>query len=118
MFAAYVAVSVVTAFMNAVSAALTLIRHERVTAFMAKANMPESWMTMLGGFKAAGALGLLIGFWFPLIGTAAAVGLTTFFVLAITAHLRAHDYSFGPQYAFLPLAVVTLTLGLAHNSLS
>ena len=118
MFAAYVAVSVVTAFMNAVSAALTLIRHERVTAFMAKANVPESWMTMLGGLKAAGALGLLVGFRFPSIGTAAAAGLTTFFVLAITAHLRARDYSFGPQYAFLPLAAATLALGLAQNSSS
>lgn len=57
---------------------------------MARAGVPESWMTMLGILKAAGALGLLAGIGVPLIGTAAAAGLILFFVAAIITHLRAH----------------------------
>jgi hypothetical protein len=43
---------------------------------MAKAGVPESWMTMLGIFKAADALGLPVAIGVPLTGTAAAVART------------------------------------------
>ena len=46
-------------------------------------------------FAAHGALGLLIGIFFPMIGIAAAIGLMLFFVAAIATHLRARDFSFG-----------------------
>ena len=42
---------------------------------MAKAGVSESWRTMLGIPKAAGALGLLIGISVPPMGTAAALVL-------------------------------------------
>ena len=60
----------------------------QVTVNMARTGVPESWMTMLGILKAAGALGLLAGFVVPPIGIAAAVGLILFFVGAIITHLR------------------------------
>lgn len=77
--------------------------------------MPQSWITILGVLKAAGAIGLLIGIWVPLIGTAAAVGLVLFFIGAIITHLRAHDYSFGLAVVFLLLAVAALVLKLAAS---
>jgi hypothetical protein len=70
-------------------------------------------MTMLGILKAAGALGLLVGFVVPPIGVAAAVGLTLFYAGAIVTHLRGHFYAFAPPTSFLMLAVAALVLRLS-----
>jgi hypothetical protein len=82
---------------------------------VANAGVPESWLTMLGILKAAGALGLLVGIGVPSIGIAAASGLILFFVAAIITHLRVHDYSFGLAAVFLSLAVSALALRLASS---
>jgi hypothetical protein len=113
MFTAYVVVTVLAAAANAFSATLDFIRYKPILINMARVGVPESWITMLGLLKAAGALGLLIGIGVPLIGTAAAVGLVLFFVGAIITHLRAHDFSFGLALVFLLLAVAALVLRLA-----
>jgi hypothetical protein len=113
MSTAYVVVSVLLAVALAISATLDFARYQQVLINMAKAGVPESWLTMLGTLKAAGALGLLVGFGVPLIGTAAAVGVILFFVGAIITHLRVRDYSFGLAAAFLVLAMAALVLGLA-----
>jgi len=112
MFTAYVVVTVLAAAANVFSATLDFVRYKQVLINMAKAGVPESWITMLGILKAAGALGVLVGFGVPLIGAAAAVGLVLFFVAAIVTHLRARDYSFGLAVGFLTLAVAALVLGL------
>ena len=111
MFTAYVVVTVLAAA-SIFSATCDFVRYKQVSAAMARAGVPESWMTMLGILKAAGALGLLVGIGVPLIGTAAAVGLILFFVAAIITHLCARDYSFGLAVVFLLLAVAALALGL------
>lgn len=113
MFSAYAVVSVLAAAANAGIAALDFVRHEQVLINMAKAGVPESWLTTLGTLKAAGALGLLVGIGAPPIGTAAAVGLTLFYVGAIVTHLRAREYTIGPAAAYLLLAVAALVLRLA-----
>ena len=112
MSAAYVVVTVLAAAANIFSATCDFVRYKQVSIAMAKAGVPDSWMTMLGILKAAGALGLLAGIGVPLIGTAAAVGLILFFVAAIITHLRARDYSFGLPAVFLLLAVGALVLRL------
>ncbi len=68
MFTTYVVVTVLAAAANAFSATLDFIRYKQVLVNMAKAGVPESWITMLGILKAAGALGLLVGIGVPLIG--------------------------------------------------
>ena len=113
MFTAYIIVTLIAAAANAFSATLDFIRYNQVLISMAKASVPDSWITMLGLLKAAGALGLLAGIAVPLIGTAAAVGLVLFFVGAIITHLRAGDYSFGLAVVFLLLAIAALVLRLA-----
>ena len=113
MFPAYVVVTVLAAAANLFSAAADFVRYEQVAINMAKAGVPESWMTTLGILKAAGALGLLVGFVVPPIGVAAAVGLTLFFVGAIVTHLHGHFYAFSLPVTFLTLAVATLVLRLA-----
>ena len=113
MFTAYLIVTVLAAAANIFSATLDFIRFKQILINMARVGVSESWITMLGALKAAGALGLLIGIRVPLIGTAAAVGLVLFFVGAIIAHLRARDYSFGLAAVFLLLAVAALVLRVA-----
>ena len=113
MFIAYVVVTLLAAAANIFSATLDFIRYKQVLINMAKAGVSESWITMLGIPKAAGALGLLIGISAPPMGTAAAVSLVLFFVGAIITHLRARDYSFGLAMVFLLLAVTALVLRLA-----
>jgi len=113
MFTVYIIATVLTAAANFFSATLDFIRYKQVLINMAKAGVPDSWITMLGTLKAAGALGLLVGIGVPLIGTAAAVGLILFFVGAIITHLRARDYSFGLAVVFLLLAVAALVLRVA-----
>ena len=114
MFSAYVAVTLLAIAANAFAATLDFVRHKRVLINAARLGVAESWLTMLGILKAAGALGLLLGLiGVPLVGTAAAIGLVLFFVGAIIAHLRARDYSIGPAAAYLLLAVAALVLDLA-----
>src|SRR5437588_12922108 len=115
MFTPYVVVTILAAAANIFSATLDFIRFKQVLIKMAKAGVPESWITMLGILKAAGAVGLLIGIGVPLIGMAAAIGLILFFVGAIITHLRAHDYSFGLALVFLLLAVAALVLRMASQ---
>lgn len=112
MFIAYLVVTGLAAAANIFSATYDFVRYKQVSIAMARAGVPDSWMTTLGILKAAGALGLLVGIVVPLIGTAAAVGLILFFVGAIFTHLRARDYSFGLAVVFLLLAVAALLLRL------
>src|SRR5206468_110033 len=83
MFTAYLVVTVLAAAANIFSATLDFIRFKQILINMAKVGVSESWITILGVLKAAGALGLLVGIRVPLIGTAAAVGLVLFFVGAV-----------------------------------
>ena len=115
MFIAYIVVTILAAAANTFSSALDFIRYKQVLINMARAGVPESWITMLGILKAAGALELLVGIGMPMIGIAAAVGLILFFVGAIITDLRAHDYSFGLAMVFLALAVAALALRLATS---
>jgi len=115
MFAAYLIVTALTAAANLFSAGCDFVRYKQVSIAMAKAGVPESWMTTLGILKAAGALGLLVGIGLPVMGTAAAIGLTLFFIAAIITHLRGHDYSLGPPTFFLLMAVGALALRLATS---
>lgn len=117
MLTTYLIVTIVAAAANIFSATCDFVRYKQVSIAMAKAGVPESWMTPLGILKAAGALGLLAGIGLPVIGTAAAIGLVLFFIGAIITHLRARDYSFGPAVVFLLLAIAALVLGLHARSL-
>jgi len=113
MFTAYLIVTVLAAAANIFSATLDFIRLKQILINMAKVGVSESWLTMFGALKAAGALGLLVGIRVPLIGIAAAVGLVLFFVGAIITHLRGRDYSFGLAIVFLLIAVAALVLRVA-----
>jgi DoxX-like family len=86
MFAAYVMITVLAAAANTYAATHDFTRPQWLLTNMSKLGVPDSWLTPLGILKAAGALGLLVGIGVPWIGTAAAVGLTLFFVGALFTH--------------------------------
>jgi hypothetical protein len=115
MFAVYIAVTILAAIVYAYAAYLNFVHHKSVIVIAEKTRVPQSWMIPLGALLAAGALGLLIGFAVPLIGTAAAVGLVLYFLGAVGAHLRARYLQFGILSVFLSLAVATLAVGLAYR---
>ena len=113
MFTAYTVVTLLAAAANIFSAILDFIRFNQILINMARVGVSESWITIFGILKAAGALGLLIGMSVPLIGIAAGSGLVLFFVSAIITHVRTHDYSFGLAIVFLLLALAALVLRVA-----
>jgi hypothetical protein len=113
MFPLYVSVTALAAAATIGFAVLDLTRSRWVIANMTKVHVPQSWLIPLGALKAAGALGLLVGIGIPLIGAAAALGLTLFFLGAIATHLRAHEYSLHYPGVFLVLAVASLALRFA-----
>jgi hypothetical protein len=117
VFTAYVLVTALAVAANAFSGIAALAHFKPILPGMARAGVPESWLTFpIGTLKTAGAAGLLLGlFAVPLVGTAAAVGLIAFFVCAVYTHIRASDYSqqFGLAIGFGLLAVAALTLHLA-----
>ena len=122
MFTAYVVVTLLAIAANTFSGVAALVHFKPILPGMAKAGVPESWLTFpIGTLKTAGAVGLLLGvIGVPLIGTAAAVGLILFFVCAIYTHMRAGDYSpqFGLASGLLLLAGAALVLDLATAGVS
>jgi DoxX-like family len=80
MFTAYVIVTIVTIAANAFSGVAAILHFKPILPGMARAGVPESWLTFpIGTLKTAGAAGLLLGLiGVPLIGAAAAIGLILF----------------------------------------
>jgi hypothetical protein len=122
MFPAYVVVTLLAIAAYTFSGVAALVHFKPILPGMAKAGVPESWLTFpIGTLKTAGAIGLLLGvIGVPLIGTAAAIGLILFFVCAVYTHMRAGDYTpqFGLAIGLLFLAVVALVLDLATAGVS
>jgi hypothetical protein len=65
---------------------------------------------------ASGALGLLIGFVVPVLGTAAAIGLVLYFICALSAHLRVRDPGIGGAVTFLVLALAAAITALGYHN--
>jgi hypothetical protein len=115
MNAAYVLVTVLAVLANAGMAVADLLRARFVLANSAAVGVPESWLTALGLLKGAGALGLVLGLLgVPVVGAAAALGLTLFFVGAVATHLRARNYALAYPLAYLALALGSLILYFAR----
>jgi hypothetical protein len=114
MSIALVVVTLAAVAANASIAAADLARTRFVLDNAASVGVPESWITPLALLKLAGAAGLLLGLvGVPLVGPAAAIGLTLFFVGAVVTHLRARNYELAFPGAYLLLAVSSLALWMA-----
>jgi hypothetical protein len=117
MTAAYLTVTLIAVAANGFSGVAALVHFKPILPGMAKAGVPESWLTFpIGTLKTAGAIGLAVGLLgLRLIGVAAAIGLVLFFVCAVYTHIRASDYSaqFALANGFIALDAAALALALA-----
>src|SRR5215207_641678 len=114
MSSAYVAVGILTAAANGTAATVDLLRPGWLIENMTRVGVPRRALIPLAILKIAGALGLLIGIGVPPLGVAAATGLVLFFIGAMTAHIRVHDYTSLPfPGVFLLLAAASLVLRVA-----
>jgi DoxX-like family len=86
-------------------AAIRKLGHsDDVVRSYARVGVPEDKLDVLALTLLAGAAGLIAGlFWDP-IGIAAALGLVLYFVLAVAAHIRFHDWQRLPT----PLVILAL----------
>ena len=93
MSSAYVVITVLWAAWVGFSAGSVLCRAKWVVQPLADYGVPPSWWSWLGTAKAAGAAGLLVGLFMPVIGVIAVIGLVLYFIGAVATVLRARVYS-------------------------
>ena len=116
MHATYVVITILTAAANSYAACLDFVGAESVKAVADRVQVSQKWMIPLGTLLASGAVGLLVGFAAPALGTAAAVGLVLYFICAVTAHLRVRDTHVAGAISFLALAVAALVTALGYHN--
>ncbi len=107
--ATYVVVALLAA-MLLLSAFGKLTRNEMQTATIDKVGFPERYLWVLALCEIAGAIGLVIGLFWPPIGIAAAIGVVLYFIGAVTSHLRVKDFDLRASGGVLLLAVAALAL--------
>jgi uncharacterized membrane protein len=116
MHTAYVAITILTACANGYAASLDFVGADSVKEVADRVRVSQKWMIPLGALLASGAIGLLVGFAVPALGTAAAVGLVLYFVCAVTAHLRVRDHHVAGAVSFLTLAVAALITAVGYHN--
>jgi DoxX-like family len=107
MSTAYVVVTVLGAAMVAFSAGSVFFHAKWVVQPLADYGVPRSWWPWLGAAKAAGAAGLLVGLFVPIIGLIAAIAVVLYFLGAVITVVRARWYS----HAAFPLLYMAPVLG-------
>ncbi|HEY8546858.1 MAG TPA: DoxX family protein [Acidimicrobiales bacterium] len=114
MTAAYVTATIVAVVANGYAATMDAVRPAWLLDNMARLDIPRSRLPLLGGLKAAGAAGLLVGLALPAVGVAAGAGLVLFFLGAVATVLRSGWYGHLPYpAAFLAIATAAFALRLA-----
>jgi hypothetical protein len=116
MHVTYIVITVVAALANGYAASLNFAGAESVKVVADKVQVSQRWMVPLGLLLASGALGLLLGFAVPALGTAAAIGLALYFVCALSAHVRVGDTGVGGAISFLVMAVAALVAGIGYHN--
>jgi uncharacterized membrane protein YphA (DoxX/SURF4 family) len=116
MHLAYLVVSLVFAVMVAYSGVGKIRRDPlQVKVVHETVGVPLKYFPGLAACEFAGALGLVVGIWVPLIGVAAAIGLILYFVGAVVSHLLAGDVK-GIGSALFMLVVAAGALALRFLS--
>jgi hypothetical protein len=116
MHIVYVAITILVALAAGYAASLNFLGAESVRVVANKVQVAEKWMIPFGILLASGAVGLLVGFAVPVLGTAAAIGLVVYFICAVSAHLRVGDPGVGGAVSFLVLAVAALITALCYHN--
>lgn len=107
MSIAYVVVTVLAAFTVGFSALSVFSNAKWVVQPLADYGVPRQWWPWLGTAKAAGAVGLLVGLFVPVIGVMAGIGLVLYFAGAVITVVHARWYS----HILFPLMYVAPVIG-------
>ena len=110
VFIACVVVSIVLAAMLVASAVLKFTYSDHSVKVITGLGVPLSWFPFLGAAELAGAVGLVAGLAFALLGIAAAVGVIVYFVGAVVTHLRVGDRDIASALMLGAFAVVARVL--------
>ena len=115
MTIALVIVSILIGLASTMSAMGKFTKMEQTIATLKSVGVKDSQIPVLAALELAGAIGLLVGIWVPLIGHAAAVGLAIYFAGAVVAHTRAgHAFKeIIPAAVLLVVSLATVLLQIA-----
>ncbi|MET9341501.1 DoxX family protein [Nonomuraea sp. NPDC003804] len=113
MFTTYVVVTILAAAMVGFSAGSIFFRATWVVQPLADYSVPRAWWPWLGAAKAAGAMGLLVGLFVPVIGVMAGIGLVLYFTGAVMTVVRARSFS-HVAFPLMYVAPVVASLALAY----
>ncbi|WP_203338687.1 DoxX family protein [Nocardioides limicola] len=72
-------------------------------------RLPRQWWWVLPPIKFGAATGLVLGLWLPWLALGTTIALIVYFLLAITAHVRARD--FGRMLFVNATGMLVLTVG-------
>lgn len=109
---AHVIFVVLGALMAGFSAGSVFLHAKWVVEPLAEYRVPQSCWPWLGTAKAAGAIGLLVGLAYPIVGVIAAVGLVVYFAGAVITVIHARWYSHIP-FPLMYMAPVVGALAVA-----
>jgi hypothetical protein len=112
MHTAYLAITLVFALMVTFSG-VGKIRRDPIPVKVVHetVGLPLKYFPLLAACEFGGAVGIVVGIWWPPIGIAAGIGLVLYFVGAIVSHLLVGDVKgIGPAAFMLVLAAGALAL--------
>ena len=120
MDTAFLLTTILFAAMVAFSAVAKIRRDPKVVHVIQEVvGVPLPFFPLLAASELAGALGLVVGIWWPWVGVAAGIGLVIYFVGAVVSHLRVGDVKgVGPAVFMLMAAVGALALRVLTNRTS
>jgi uncharacterized membrane protein YphA (DoxX/SURF4 family) len=110
MSIAYDIVGILLALILLASAVGKLTHLTPVVDNLTGLGVPLGMFPYLAACEITGAIGLVIGLWYPPLGTAAALGVVLYFVGAVSAHLRKSDFKGVPTAAIMLVAATTALL--------
>jgi len=114
MHTAYLLITTIFAVMVAFSGLGKIRGDPRIVKVINETvGVPLRYFPLLAAGEFAGALGLVLGIWWPPLGVAAGIGLVLYFVGAVVSHLRVGDFKgVGPATFMLVVAAGALALRL------
>ena len=117
MHTAYLVITIVLAAMAAFSALGKIRRDPRQVRVIHKTiGVPLRYFSALAACEFAGALGLVLGIWWPVLRVAAAIGLVVYFAGAVASHLWAGDAKgTGPALFMLFISAAALALRILES---
>ena len=114
MFTAYITITLAAAAMVAFSAYALFSHKEFVMKPIERLRVPRSWWPWLATAKAAGAVGLVVGLFVPVIGVLAGICLVLYFLGAVIISVMRRWYAHIPvPLVYVAPVITALAVGFA-----